>query len=212
MIAVARRIEELGPAGIKRVAIDGVDGCGKSAFGDALAAVFGNLDRFVIRASVDDFHNPREVRYRLGRESPDGFYLDSYDYPAFIERLLRPLSPDGSRRYRLAAFDHVADRPVDAEERRAPEDAVLIVDGIFLHRAELRSFWDLSVFLDVPFEVSIPRGAARGESWGDPDLTSQYNRRYVEGQRRYLRECGPRERATIVIDNTDLSDPRIVRG
>lgn len=202
----------MGHAEIARVGIDGVDGAGKSTFADELAAaVTANFGRRVIRAGVDDFHNARVVRYRRGRESPDGFYLDSYDYAAFIERLIRPLSPGGSRRYAVAAFDHVADRTVDAPELEAPKNAVLIVDGIFLHRPELRSFWDLSVFLDVPFAVSIPRGAARGEGWGDPDPAAPCNRRYVEGQRRYLRECAPRERSTIVIDNTDLHNPVIVR-
>lgn len=46
-----------------------------------------------------------------------------------------------------------------------PDDAVLIVDGIFLHRDELTDAWDLSIWLEVAFTVSIPRGASRaGES------------------------------------------------
>jgi uridine kinase len=63
------------------------------------------------------------------------------------------------------------------------------------------------VFLDVPFEVSIPRGAARG--YGHPDPGHPSNQRYVEGQRRYLAECDPRARATMVLDNTDLDRPTI---
>jgi hypothetical protein len=35
-------------------------------------------------------------------------------------------------------------------------------------------------------------------------------RRYVEGQELYLRSCTPADRATLVIDNDDLSAPRIV--
>jgi len=60
----------------------------------------------------------------------------------------------------------------------------------------------------VPFEVSIPRGAARG--YGDPDPAAAANHRYVEGQRLYLAACCPRERATFVVDNTDLDAPSIV--
>jgi uridine kinase len=59
------------------------------------------LDRLgvpVIRASVDGFHHPREIRYRLGRDSPEGFYRDSYDLDALQRELLDPLSPGGSRR------------------------------------------------------------------------------------------------------------------
>jgi hypothetical protein len=33
---------------------------------------------------------------------------------------------------------------------------------------------------------------------------------YVEGQRRYLREAQPWERATVIVDNTDLAEPVII--
>src|SRR5262245_29785454 len=82
-----------------RVAIDGVDGAGKTMLADALAPKVASRGRPVIRASVDDFHNPRSVRYARGRYSPDGFFLDSYDYPAFRRLLLDPLGPEGSGRY-----------------------------------------------------------------------------------------------------------------
>ncbi len=35
-------------------------------------------------------------------------------------------------------------------------------------------------------------------------------RRYVEGQRLYFRTCDPRARADVVVDNSDVDDPRIV--
>src|SRR4029450_9773006 len=82
-------------------------------------------------------------------------------------------------------------------EARAPPGSVLIVDGIFLHRPELRAYWDLSVFLDVRFEVSIPRGAQRGE--GSPDPLAPETRPLIEGQPPYLRECDPSSHATLVI-------------
>ena len=37
------------------------------------------------------------------------------------------------------------------------------------------------------------------------------NRRYLEGQRRYLRECPPRERADVVVDVTDVTAPVVLR-
>src|SRR5206468_5878253 len=106
--------------------------------------------------SVDGFHHPRELRYRRGRSSPEGFYLDSYDYPALRKHLLDPLGPDGSHVYRSAVFDHVTNSPVPVRTDAAPEGSVLILDGLFLHRQELRDTWDFSIFLDAPFEITIP--------------------------------------------------------
>ncbi len=195
-----------------RVAVDGVDGAGKTTFADELATCLRQQTRPVIRAGVDGFHHPREVRYRRGRGSPEGFFLDSYNYEALREALLDPLSPGGSGWFRTAIFDHVQDSAVVAPKQLAAPDALLVFDGIFLHRTELRAYWDFSVFLDVPFEISIPRGAGRGPGYGSPDPTASENRRYVEGQRLYFRECEPADHATLVIDNGNLAEPRIVRS
>jgi uridine kinase len=207
---VARRLLDPPFDGILKVAVDGVDGVGKTTFADHLSKVLMSLGRCTIRASADGFHNPREHRYRLGRASPEGFYRDSYDYGKLRSLLLEPLAPGGSRVFRTAAFDHRADRPVDMPARTAPRGAILIVDGIFLQREELRHFWDVSIFLDAPFEVTVPRGASRGPDYGSPDAADPANRRYVEGQALYLADVDPQERATVLIDYSDLSRPRIV--
>jgi uridine kinase len=88
---------------------------------------------------------------------------------------------------------------------RFPPGAVLVLDGIFLHRDELRAYWDFSVYLDVDFDVSTSRLVARDGPPADPA-----SRRYRDGQRLYLAACAPRRRATVVVDNTDLAAPRLL--
>jgi uridine kinase len=196
---------------IARVAIDSVDGAGKTTLADALAPLVAAQGRPAIRASVDDFHHPRDLRYARGRHSPDGFYLDSYDYDSFRTLLLDPLSPDGSGRYVARYFDLDNDRPFDLVTQQAETASALIIDGIFLHRPELASYWDLSIFLKVDFKVSLPRGAQRGPTFDATDAASPSNQRYVGGQKRYLRECDPEQRADIVIGYNDLQEPKILK-
>ena len=86
-----------------RVGIDGVDAAGKTTLADELAPRLEAAGRQVVRASVDCFHNPSGVRYRRGRESPEGYYRDSFDHAAIAECLLQPLGPHGDRRFRRAA-------------------------------------------------------------------------------------------------------------
>lgn len=86
---------------------------------------------------------------------------------------------------------------------------MLVLDGMFLHRDELAGVWDVSVLLDVPFEETCRRMAVRDGT--DPDPGAASMRRYVEGQRRYLARHHPAERATVVVDNADVTDPRVVR-
>ena len=209
---LAADINRLASNGVIRVGIDGVDGAGKTTFANEIDEELELLGRTVIRASVDGFHNPKIIRYQRGHTSPEGFFHDSYNYAALKTLLLDPLSPNGSGRYRLAAFDHVADKAVNADEEQAYPGAVLVFDGIFLHRPELRAYWDFSVFLDVRFEVSIPRGARRGIGFGSADPESVENVRYVEGQKLYLLECEPKRHATFVVDNNNLAAPRIVES
>jgi uridine kinase len=195
---------------VTQVGIDGVDAAGKTTFANEVAKELELLGRTVIRASVDGFHNPKLIRYQRGRTSPEGFFRDSYDYAALKRLVLDPLSPNGSGRYRLAVFDFLMDKAISADEAQAYPGAVLVFDGIFLHRPELRAYWDCSIFLDVRFEVSIPRGARRGIGFGSPDPESAENVRYVEGQKRYLLECEPKRYATLVVDNNNLAAPCII--
>ncbi|GAB2572276.1 uridine kinase [Paractinoplanes abujensis] len=182
------------------MAIDGVDGVGKTTFARALARTLRDRGRPVVHISADDFLNPASVRHRRGRRSPEGFWLDSYNYGALLSDVLLPLGPGGDRRFRRAAHDLRTDRALDLPRETAPEDAVLIVDGLFLHRDELRGCWEFTVFLHAPFEVTVARMAARDGSHPDPGHPSQA--RYVGGQRLYFAACDPMSRADVVIDNT----------
>jgi uridine kinase len=207
LCTVAEMVMRLPSVQVVRVGIDGVDGAGKSMFGDELAQVLTAAGRSVIRASVDGFHNPRAVRYRLGRQSPEGYFRDSYNYEQLKALLLDPLSPGGHGRYRTAAFDHRTDQPVRVPEAQVSPGDILVFDGIFLHRLELRSYWDYSILLEVSVEVSMARCAQRDGTSPDPQVPG--NRRYVEGQQLYLCTCEPWRHATVVINNESLVAPAL---
>jgi uridine kinase len=206
---VADRIIGLPLTG-SRVAIDGPDGAGKTHFADQLATVLQSWHCPVVRISIDNFHNPRAVRHRQGRQSPKGFWEDSYNYSRFRADVLTPFSPGGSRRFRRASYSHANDEILHPMVEAADPAAVLVVDGIFLQRSELSTQWDLTVFLDVEFTETARRLARRDGTPPDPDHPGVH--RYVEGQREYFRQCHPHQRATILIDNNDLHHPKVLRN
>ncbi|MCC2033774.1 uridine kinase [Microbacterium allomyrinae] len=199
-------------AGRVIVAVDGIDGAGKTTFADGLAEVFAESGAAVFRAGVDDFHRPRSERYARGRTSAEGFYRDSYDYATLRRVLVDPFRDGaqtaGSTGFQLAAFDLARDAQVESQWVTASRDAVLVLDGIFLNRPELRGLWDWSVWLDVPFDVAYARMALRDGCDPDPDAAS--NARYRKGQDLYLRDARPQEAASAIVDNTDLTHPRRV--
>lgn len=211
--ALLRRVADAIPAPVGpdcvRVGIDGPDGAGKTVFADRLATVVRDQGRPLVRVSADDFLNVRAIRHRRGRTSPEGFWLDSYDDERLLAAVLGPLGPGGSRRYRSRCYDPTTDAAIDDPEAVAPPGAVLVLDGLFLHRTALAGCWELSVFLDVPFAVTARRMATRDGSPPDPTHPSLH--RYVAGQRIYYRERDPRRRASLVVDNADLDHPRLIR-
>ncbi|HYO18006.1 MAG TPA: hypothetical protein VES02_04985 [Dermatophilaceae bacterium] len=66
------------------------------------------------------------------------------------------------------AFDYRADRPIFEDPIPVSTTAVVIVEGMFLHRDELLDTWDMSVFLDVPFAISVRRLAERDDTSPTP--------------------------------------------
>ncbi|MFW5713573.1 MAG: uridine kinase [Brevefilum sp.] len=209
---IAGIIAETPSADPLRVAVDGVDAAGKTVFANELAKALGSTHRQVIRASVDGFHLPKAVRRQQGPLSPEGFYMDSYNYPALIELLLLPLSLNGDRQYRTAVFDVRRDRAVQVPWQTAENDAILVFDGIFLLRPALLPYWDLTIFLHADFENTIARGVARDRSLfqSEDEARHRYEQRYIPGQKIYFIDAHPLDKADILIDNNILEDPEII--
>ena len=194
-----------------RVAIDGVGVSGKTVLADELADSLAGLGRSVIRASIDGFHRPRHQRYEVGSTSPEGYLDDSFDYDAVRSCLLAPLGPGGSLRYRTAVFDFRTESPVDSPERIADPNAVLLFDGVFVLREELREFWDFSIFVDAGFDVTLARALERDLSLfgSERAVRERYESRYIPGERLYLERCRPGERADAVVRNDEPANPAL---
>lgn len=200
------------------VAIDGIDGSGKSTFADELAALLAGRSVPIVRATIDSFHRPRASRYRRGATSPVGFYLDSHDLDAFRDALLDPMRSGAGARYRTAVFDEPTDRAVEQPPRVATGDEVLLVDGIFLCRPELGDAWDVTVFLDGRSRVELSRlGLVLGDAPpGGVEMVEHVLGwvarldRYASGMRYYLDTVDPMSTADLVIDNNDLANPFII--
>ncbi|MGC5165228.1 uridine kinase [Luteimicrobium sp. DT211] len=160
-----------------RVAVDGVGASGKTRFASRLAERFTAP---VVVVHGDDFFNPPSVRHARGRNSPEGFWLDAYDVAALTAEVLRPSG--------------------------APDGALVLVEGTFLHRDGLAGLWDFSVFLDVPFDEAARRMSERDGLAPD----DARHGRYRGAQQLYFEAARPWERASLVVDATRPDAPRII--
>lgn len=185
------------------IAVDGVDGVGKTTFADAFGERLGRSGHPVVRATIDDFMRPRAERYARGRDSAEGYYEDAFDYEALRRVLVDPFRLGGSAAFVTSAYDWRADRPIEPVWRTAAADATLVIDGVFVARPSLRGLWNFTIWLEAAPDAVRARLLARD---GEASLTP----RYSGGQALYAAEANPRARASAIVDVTDPDEPRRV--
>ena len=88
-----------------RVGIDGIMAAGKTTLAHELTQSLLALGVPVIESTLEGFHLPKEIRYKRGRFSPEGYYFDSFNCPALVSKLLAPLGPKGDLIYQKAVFN-----------------------------------------------------------------------------------------------------------
>ncbi len=197
------------------VAIDGQSGSGKSTLGDELASRLRSRGRAVVRSTTDSFHNSRAERFPPGVDPAEGYLAHSHDLDTLRSVLLDPMRA-GVGVYRSAAFDEPSDAPVDVDPEPVCPGSVLIFDGLFLHRRELREYWDYSIFVTAPERIrraseryAIVESASGTEALLHLCWWWSVARRYHEGWRLYVEAVMPESIADSVLDNDDLAGPTL---
>jgi uridine kinase len=191
------------------VGVDGPDAAGKTTLADQLAEA---LQVPTLRASIDGFHQPRELRHQRGDLSAEGYYRDSFDYPALLGECLAPFRA-GASRVQIARYDYRADRGDAVHIAQVPARAVLVFDGVFLLREQLRDQWTLSVYLRVSPQETLRRARARdADLFGShEEIERRYLARYLPGQALYRGEVDPEAIADVVVDNDRVEAPTVER-
>jgi uridine kinase len=198
-----------------RIGVDGRSGSGKTTLADALADRLEALGRVCLRASLDDFHPPgHQQREKAGPVTPPEYLRAAYDYAKIRELLLDPCGPGGNRRCRLDFWNSHDDEPFPEDWQDVTSDAILLVDGAFLHAPELREQWDFTIWLDVDWQSALLRVARRdGTRGGADDLVREaYKTGWMPRQLWYEQSVRPRERVDVIMDNSDVERPYIVRA
>lgn len=194
------------------VAIDGFDNSGKTRLTKELVFPLRKSRRQIVTISLDHFQNPTHMRYRRGRESPEGYYYDAFNYEAFIEAVLLPLQPGGDRKIRPTLINLNASLDLQPEYVSVAEDAIILCEGVFLMRPELFDYWDILIFIDVSLETALRRAIERDlQMLGSYEqVRYMYEKRYFAGQRIYFERCHPIQRANLIIDNNDFRNPVVI--
>ena len=194
-----------------RVGIDGFAASGKTMLADELIEPLQSRGRSVIRVSLDGFHNPGEIRRQQGHSSPLGYYEDSFNHNAIVSKVLEPLGPGGNLNYSPAVFDFRTDSEVYAPFQRANQNSILLFEGVFLHRPQLKKHWDFSVFVQADFDISLKRAKKRDLNLFKTaeKVHEKFTERFIPGQKIYLSAESPEKNANVIWDNNDIDNPTL---
>lgn len=150
------------------IAIDGVDGQATGQFADSLAAAMRTGSRSVVRSTSTP--DPAAERHDLSFPRSNDYFADQ----------------DHSCLRGIVSRFREGNQDTDATVAVVPPDAMLIVDGRFLLRPELRAIWHFTVWLE-----------------GNVRLTDDS----LEAQSRYTRDSAPRDTAHAIFNITKAEAP-----
>ena len=170
--------------------------------------------RVVMRASLDDFKRPWSESHLYDRVTGEGYYRNAFDSEAARRLLLEPAAPGGSGRVALCSIDPLTQ--VDHSDTLVdlPTDGVLIVDGVFALRPQLDACWDLRIWVHIDPELALRRGVVRDtEMEGGAEQAEALHRdRYMAAETIYIDEVDPMSLAEVIVDNTVIERPRLLRA
>lgn len=169
------------------IAVDGLDGSGKSRFAAAVAHALIGAGRPATLLHVDDFRCPLDFAGLAPAEESALYYDHYFDFPGVANAL--------------------------AAELAGPADgAVAILEGVMVLRAGLPAGIPL-VVLEVSAEEARRRIVARDQAKGrtPAEIAGRIDRRYFPAQVRYRADFDPAARADLIVDNEDWTRPRLRR-
>jgi uridine kinase len=192
------------------VAVDGIDGSGKSRFAVGLAAACAAQGLRAVVLHVDDFRRPVRFDGLDPAAEAAAYYERYYDFPALDDCLSAFLADAAG--VRVPRFDGASGRIDGERDLSFDEASVAIIEGVFVLRARLLAGAPL-VVLEVGREEArrriVERDRARGRS--EEEIARRIDRRYFPAHERYRAGLDPALGADVVIDNGDWAKPRVLR-
>ncbi|MBN2240297.1 MAG: HAD hydrolase-like protein [Dehalococcoidales bacterium] len=185
--------------------ITGIDASGKTEFTLAFKEFLENLNVPVQLVHLDDFHNPMAYRYS-GESESENYYTKSFNLDTIINKLLIPIKEKGNLTAELTLLNLETDAYDTKKYYNITYDTIVLFEGVFLLRKELRPYIDYTVFLEIPLSESKTRALIRDSE----TVLSKYDTKYTPAQEKYLRENPPEKTADIIIDNLNWDHPRII--
>jgi len=191
------------------VAIDGIDGSGKSILADRLVQIFAADGLGTVLFHVDDFRRPVDWS-RTDRAEVDLYYDEYYDLDALDGCLCA--FQEGAGTTQAALFDQPSGRVGPVRQIALSGATVAIVEGIFVRR--LPAVMNTAVVMVIETSAAearrrlLVRDSAKGRS--QAEIAHRIAARYFPAQDRYRASLDPQRSPAVVIDNERPTAARLL--
>ncbi|MBN3554023.1 hypothetical protein JYA63_07100 [Fictibacillus nanhaiensis] len=192
------------------VGITGIDTSGKTQLTEDLYNYFQKSKQDTQIVHVDDFHNPKSLRYNSALSEADQYYSLSININKLVNKVLKPIKEQGQLHCTLTHLDLLTDRMTLQRTYNVTSNTIVLLEGIFLLRPELYSFLDLSIFLAISEDIAIERANIRDVPLQGKEVIGKYHTKYLPAQRTYLSKYRPDLLADVIIDNSNWHQPAII--
>lgn len=183
------------------IGIDGLGGAGKSTLANLLKTELENNKYNPVIFHIDDFIHPCHVRYDYEKEEWYCYYKIQWRYDYLIKEVLEPVKNGIEIEKQVEFYDKDNDMYF-LEQIIVPRGSVILLEGIFLQRYEIREYLNYVVYLDVPKAIRLNRVINRDMYIGDEEeIKFKYERRYFPAEDKYIEEYNPVKNADFVLRN-----------
>ena len=182
------------------VAMSGIDGSGKTTLSARLAELLEDRGLRTARITLDPWHTPWAMRYNAA-DPGRHFYQHAFRFGELFERLIEPLRRRRSITLALPLIRLVDDAWVEHTFEFADIDVILL-EGIFLLRRDLRRRYDLAFWVECSFETALTRALTRNqEGRSEARLREDYARIYFAAQQIHMARDAPERHADGILFN-----------
>lgn len=199
-VRIAEKIKNLhNPNRTFIVGIDGLGGAGKSTISEELYELLSEENYNVALLHIDDFIHPRAVRYNDNYAEWECYYNIQWRYDYLINEIINPIRNGTEFDTMVELYDKDNDTYF-LSEVNIPVGSIVIIEGVFLQRQELKDAFDYMIYIDIPEEVRFNRVLERDRYIGDKEqIKAKYDNRYFPAEHHYIELCSPSENADYII-------------
>ncbi len=186
-------------------AISGIDGSGKSTMARQVVEELKSRGLNAALIGLDAWHNSPEKRFN--KDAPaQHFYRHAFRFEELFEILINPLK-------------HNKSTHITVELTRLPEDDlylhsydfdeidVIVLEGIFLFKKELRKNYDLAFWVECSFEAALQRAILRNqEGLSEKEIISDYRTIYFPAQKIHFTKDKPKSDVDGIVENDELGN------